>query len=381
MPEKILIVDDDLDTLRLVGLILERQSYKIAAASNGHQALALAQKERPDLILLDIMMPDLDGYEVTRRLRANPATASIPIIMFTAKSLVDDKITGYDVGADDYITKPTQPRELFAHIKAVLSRSKGRAAQAAASEQGTVTGVIAAKGGLGVSTLALNLGIVLKNRSNKEVIVAEYRPGEGSMGLDLGMVMPEGLNMLLQKPGLEITANDVERELITQKSGVRLLPASYDPRDKHLSQAVEAFEGITRHLPYLANHSIIDLGPSLPLKTEKVLPFCDNLIVVLEPIPSTILRTQILLDFLEKKGFRDHRILIALITRTRSDIQLSLSQVQEQLNCPLAATFTPIPELVYQASRNNVPLVIQQPDGVITQQFIKLGEIVLRNVQ
>ena len=78
MPEKILVVDDDLDTLRLVGLMLQRQGYQIIAASNGTQAIAIAQAEKPDLILLDVMMPDVDGYEVTRRLRSNPVTGRNP---------------------------------------------------------------------------------------------------------------------------------------------------------------------------------------------------------------------------------------------------------------------------------------------------------------
>ena len=124
MPEKILVVDDDVDTLRLVGLMLQRQGYQIVAASNGQQALAMAMAEKPELILLDVMMPDMDGYEVTRRLRANASTASTPIIMFTAKSQVDDKVMGFEAGVDDYLTKPTQPRELFAHVKAVLARGR-----------------------------------------------------------------------------------------------------------------------------------------------------------------------------------------------------------------------------------------------------------------
>ena len=86
MTEKLLIVDDDVDTLRLVGLMLQKQGYQIAAANNGHQALIMAQSELPDLILLDIMMPEMDGYEVTRRLKSNISTNLIPIIMFTAKS-------------------------------------------------------------------------------------------------------------------------------------------------------------------------------------------------------------------------------------------------------------------------------------------------------
>ena len=123
MAEKILVVDDDIDTLRLVGLMLERQGYQIIAASTGQQALSLARIEKPDLILLDLMMPDIDGITVARRLRSGPETKDILIIMFTAKGQTDDKLEGFGAGADDYLTKPTQPRELIAHVKAVLKRA------------------------------------------------------------------------------------------------------------------------------------------------------------------------------------------------------------------------------------------------------------------
>ena len=123
MTEKILIIDDDVDTLKLVGLMLERHGYEIVVASNGALGIERAKEDTPQLILLDIMMPDMDGYEVTRRLRADPALAHIPIIMFTAKTMVDDKVAGFEAGVDDYLTKPTHPAELTAHIKAVLGRA------------------------------------------------------------------------------------------------------------------------------------------------------------------------------------------------------------------------------------------------------------------
>ncbi len=132
MAEKILIVDDDVETLRLVGLMLQREGYEIASASNGAQALSMAQREMPDLIVLDVMMPDMDGYQVTSSLRQMPGTALTPILMFTAKSQVDDKVAGYDAGVDDYLTKPVHPAELVAHIKALLGRSRARNLVAAA---------------------------------------------------------------------------------------------------------------------------------------------------------------------------------------------------------------------------------------------------------
>jgi Response regulators consisting of a CheY-like receiver domain and a winged-helix DNA-binding domain len=111
MSEKILVVDDDVESLKLISLMLKRQGYDVAIANSGVQALSKALAEMPNLIILDIMMMDMDGYEVCRRLRANPETRPIPIIMFTAKTLIDDKVAGFEAGADDYLTKPTHPAE------------------------------------------------------------------------------------------------------------------------------------------------------------------------------------------------------------------------------------------------------------------------------
>ncbi len=386
MPEKILVVDDDVDTLRLVGLMLQRQGYQIVAANNGQQALASAQSEDPDLILLDVMMPDMDGYEVTRKLRASPNTASIPIIMFTAKSQVDDKVEGFDAGVDDYLTKPTQPRELFAHVKAVLARGKkGRtsapAAEVVKRDRGHAIGVLAAKPGMGVSSLAINLGVCLRDRADRSVIVAEFRPGLGSIALDLGYQNPDGLNRLLQKKAADIKLADVDSELTTHPSEIRMLPASYKPADAKMLADGEKFEAIARHLVFLAAFIVLDLGANINPITEKVLPLCDELIVLLEPNPTAVLRTSLLIEELISRGFGEGRINTVLYNRVRSDLQLSLNTVQQQFKYPISVVFTPAPELAYQAARNNVPLVIQQPDSLTTQQFMKLSDNITKHVR
>jgi pilus assembly protein CpaE len=108
------------------------------------------------------MMPDMDGYEVTRRMRNDPALAHIPIIMFTAKSLVDDKVAGFEAGADDYLTKPTHPAELTSRVKALLQRaSLVRTTAAPVVERGRIVGFLGAKGGLGTTTLALTVAVSL----------------------------------------------------------------------------------------------------------------------------------------------------------------------------------------------------------------------------
>ncbi len=376
MPERVLIVDDDVDTLRLVALMLEKQGYTVTSASNGHLALDLAKTELPDLILLDIMMPDMDGYEVARHLRADSTTENIPIIIFTAKSQIDDKVMGFDAGADDYLTKPTQPRELLAHMRAVLSRTqKARSTpEVPLGERGYVIGVMAARGGLGVSTVTLNLGITLHKLFDKEVIVAEFRPGQGMMSLELGHTKPEGLSRLLQTKAADINTRKIEGELITHATGIQLLLASHRPLDSSMTNHLENFQAITRKLAYMSRYVILDLGPSISTITEKVIKQCDQVVIVAEPVPTTIQHTKLLLDDMIEIGMGDGRVTIALINRVRSGIQLSWGQVQEQLGHSIAIVFTPAPELAYQAAANHIPMVIQQPDSLTAQQFKKLAE-------
>ena len=124
MPETILVVDDDPDIARFVEVNLRSAGYDVAVAADGEEALEKAGELRPDLVLLDVMMPRIDGFEVAQRLRKNPQTANTSIIMLTAKALSADKVTGLQSGADDYIIKPFDPIELLARVKGTLRRAR-----------------------------------------------------------------------------------------------------------------------------------------------------------------------------------------------------------------------------------------------------------------
>lgn len=118
----VLAADDDEDILDLVAFRLERSGYAVIVARDGEEALELAAKELPDLAVLDVMMPKVDGFEVTRRLRAEEATSRIPIILLTARSQDADVQQGFEAGADDYLRKPFSPDELRARVQAILGR-------------------------------------------------------------------------------------------------------------------------------------------------------------------------------------------------------------------------------------------------------------------
>src|SRR6476661_9311422 len=118
----ILIIDDEKDLIELVRYNLEKDGYDSISATDGGSGLEIAQKHKVDLIVLDLMMPGMDGLEVCRRLRADARTSRVPLIMLTAKATEADRIVGLEMGADDYITKPFSPREVVARVKAVLRR-------------------------------------------------------------------------------------------------------------------------------------------------------------------------------------------------------------------------------------------------------------------
>ncbi len=121
---KILVVDDEVNITQILEFSMGAEGYEVITASNGEEAIDKARKEQPDLIILDIMMPRIDGYEACRILKANPLTKNIPVVLLTAKGRDVDKRLGYEVGATDYIVKPFSPNKLIERINELLSLKK-----------------------------------------------------------------------------------------------------------------------------------------------------------------------------------------------------------------------------------------------------------------
>ncbi|RPJ21182.1 MAG: response regulator [Chloroflexi bacterium] len=380
MSEKILIIDDDLDTLRLVGLMLQRQGYQISAATNGQQGLEKAFEEDPDLILLDVMMPDMDGYEVTRRLRQNPSTLETPILMFTAKTQLDDKVVGFEVGANDYLTKPTHPSELQARVKTLLARGsekKTTTGSARDENHGYMIGILGARGGLGTTTMAVNIASGLQSRTKAEVIVAEMMPGQGTLALDIGVTGSKGLVDLLSANKLsDITRESVRETLVQHGSGLKLLLASDRPRDMQLINQTANYELIVRKLSGLARFVVLDLGMGIQPFAEKILPLCNEVFIVLEGVPNTIIHTKALIDDISALGITRKNVKVILNNRIRSDTQLPSSQVQAKLEHEILSTLTPAPELFVQATRVQTPAILCQPESLTARQITKLVEFV-----
>ncbi len=124
MPKRIVIIEDEADIVGLVTHYLEKEGYRVTAVRDGAKGLQQIKAEPPDLLILDIMLPEMDGLEICRRVRADSKTAVLPIIMLTAKGEETDRVVGLEMGADDYLTKPFSPKELVARVKALLRRAE-----------------------------------------------------------------------------------------------------------------------------------------------------------------------------------------------------------------------------------------------------------------
>lgn len=377
MAEKILIIDDDLDTLRLVGLMLQKQGYSIMAASSGAQGLQMAFESPPDLVLLDVMMPGMDGYEVARQLRANGLTVNIPILMFTAKSQLDDKVTGFEAGADDYLTKPTHPSELQAHVKALLARAskvKVNPPTGPAESPAYLIGVLAARGGLGVTSVSANLAVAIHKNLNSPVILAEFRPGQGTLAYDLNLSKTTGLTELLNLPQAgQITRNIVKERLVFHPSGVDILVASPQPKDGLLQSNIEHFEVLLNRLRYMSKYVIVDLGSGLGPLSQKLVPAFSELMVIAEPFEHSLRHSRALIDDLVALGVDKTRIHVAVNYRLRSEAQLSVPQAQDRLKYTIDVTFTPAPELLLQAVRMQTMAYLVQQESLTNQQYTALA--------
>jgi len=384
MAEKILIVDDDIDSLKLIGLMLQRHGYEVVAANSGSQALGKADAELPNLIILDVMMPDMNGLEVSKRLRQNPRTQKIPIIMFTAKTLIDDKVKGFEAGADDYLTKPTHPAELASRVKAILARSAAKqaaennaagnssAAEPVAPRRGSSIGVIGAKGGVGTTTVALNLATGLLQAGEQPILV-DFRLGVGSLGVSMGFARSQGLARLLQKGESAINPQAVEGELVTHQSGLRLLLSTSNPQENQIQYDTNTALSIVRNLRTMAQPLVADLGSGLTDIARATLSEFDRIIVIVEPNKTTLSMAQNLIQEMESQTGAG-RLNVVVVNRAQSSLQTPWHEVENMLGRDVKAIISSAPELAFQASENGVSMVQMQPNAIVSTQFIKLAD-------
>jgi pilus assembly protein CpaE len=282
MSTRILVVDDTELNLKMVGAILVKDGYEVITAQNGVEALDVIKSSPPSLAILDLMMPDMDGYTLCRSLRQNSKTAKIPIIILTALSGVEDKIKAFDSGADDFLAKPFEPQELRARIKVLLRRVSEREAIQTNLVSGKVIAVFSLRGGVGVSMLSSNLAASLSQIWGTPSALVDLAFMNGQSALLLDLPLRNTWADLGRSPSNEMDMDLLNSVLLRHDGGVHVLATPRRPEDaetitaEHVKRAIEL---LRTHYHYI----ILDLPHDFSETTLAGLDMADQILLLLAP--------------------------------------------------------------------------------------------------
>ena len=308
---KVLIVDDEPTVRKLLQRYLGEHGYEITVAENGAEGVAAAREVGPDLILSDVSMPVMDGYELVRTVRADLATASIPIILLSAHRASDDMVEGYRSGADDYISKPVDVEVLRHKIDALVRRAQPRPElPVVIPTAGRLVCVTSAKGGAGVTTVAANLAVLLgRSRTEQSVCAVDLDVAHGDLQVLLDLRPPGGLAQAVR----DVAGDGAQWDdyLVRHEGGPWLLAAPKTPLEA--SELTDAsISGVLAALRTSQDLLVVDVPPSYGELALSVYEAAERVVVVVSPEITALRRTRELLGVLESLHGGEDRVRLVL---------------------------------------------------------------------
>jgi CheY-like chemotaxis protein len=365
MSQRILVVDDEADTLEMIGFMLQRQGFEVMLAQSGPEALKLLARDIPDLIILDVMMPGMDGNQVAQHIRADSRTSFVPLVMLTARSGTRHQVNGLLSGADEYLVKPVTQDELMNCIQTVLARSMDR--QAKKTTQ--VISVLGAKDGVGATTLAVNLALALAAQVN--TVLADFEPcGKATLGLGVGPT--RGLSDLRVYTADQLDRASVETALTLHPSGLRLLASADVP--------VEAARAgvILNHLRTMCEVCVLNLGASTDELALALASRSNALILVLDSDPATLAQARRIIDEVKEAASPWPDLKLVHVNRAGIPDDAAQAAVQAAMGNEPVTVIGPALDALGRASKSGRPLVISQPDHPIAVQLRSFAESLIR---
>jgi DNA-binding response OmpR family regulator len=366
--QKILFVDDEEQIRRLLSSFLTRRGYLVKTAVDGQEALEMLETETPDLVITDVNMPNVDGVELTRRLRAHPRLGQMPVIMLSAKVQTDEILAGYAEGADEYVPKPIEMRILAAKVESLLRR-----VAAAQPVQQIVTVVNGAppeppakqvivfmhgKGGVGTTTLAVNAAVALATNAGKSVSLLDLDLAYGNAARMLGLEPARTLADLAADDRVTLTA--LQETAVTHRSGVKVVVGCDQPEHAATVSGL-LVRWTVEQLLEQSDIVLIDTATWLSEATLSVLPEATTVWVVTTPRLVALEATANCLGVLERLNVgRDRARLVLNNTATRglkAEVVARRLERPVDLNIPMMASFA-------DAARALKPLDKGQSDQV-----------------
>ncbi|MBX0331449.1 response regulator [Oscillochloris sp. ZM17-4] len=359
MAQRILVVDDSPMNIKAVALALEAVGYEVIEARDGREALERAGALLPDMIILDVEMPEINGYEVCRRLRRMPAFATRPIMMLTANNALHERVQGLEAGADDYMAKPFEAEELQARVKALLRRA-APAPVAIATAQGRMIAFFSLRGGIGTSSLAANLASGLNQLwgGGKVALVDMVFTG-GHSALMMNLPLRTSWSDLALKPAEEIDGEVLDQVMLSHACGLRVLPAAPRPEENEpitASKVVSVLNVLRAHYDYI----VLDMPHNFNETTLAALDAADQIVLLLGPEIGSVVATTCALDVFEQLGYPADKITLVL-NATFERGGLPRKDIESTLRRPLAAIIPYAGELFTSALNRGVPPVLEIP--------------------
>ena len=365
----ILVVDDDPDILRLMQFTLNNADHTVTIAPDGPAALAEIKKQVPDLIIADIMMPEMTGYQFTQKVRAMPGLEQLPILVYSARFQPIDQETALNAGATDYIPKTVSPKDIIGKVNELLTDSQ----HTPKSKTGKAIAFFSLRGGTGVSTLAVNIATVLGLSKKMPVALADLHPLAGHAGLMLGVRAQKSLADLRRSPE-PLTDEMVDLFIARHKpTGVHLLAS---PLVYNAAPLRHPLPQVVRQLDTQFQYSVFDLPGTLTAELAEVLPQFDHIVLVCAPDLPALQSTAVAMKTLPALGVPGEKIHPVLNMNTATPT-LKKASIEKTLRAPLYAEIPFEPQMAATV-HGGKPLALSNPKAATTTAIAQLAVKLLK---
>jgi pilus assembly protein CpaE len=361
----ILIIDDDPDVTRLIEFALKRAGHRVLTARDGETGLSITEAEHPDLVIADVMMPKVNGYEYCRRVRAREDLADIQILVFTARFQPIDRQTALEAGATDYTPKTVQPADLVAHVERLL----GEAPSPTEVKSGSVVAVFSLRGGSGVTSLAVNISVAVALSRREPVALVDMAPLTGHVALMLSLRPSSGLRKVLGR-GKRIEKETLQPHWQTHDSGVQVMPSTTSPNEAG-EVTPSLVQPLAANLRQTFSLALLDLPPTLSGTTAAALTAADRVLLVVTPDVASVQSGTVALEALSTMGVIEKRIW-AVFNTPGGVGGLSSEAVTKALGRPLVASIPYEPDMLAALNAGR-PLMLSSPKSAGAQAIARLA--------
>ncbi|MFQ5435311.1 MAG: response regulator [Anaerolineae bacterium] len=395
MTYKILAIDDHPETLDIIMTTLDASGYHVIGSRSPIRGLALAEREKPDIILLDMNMPEMDGKEVARKLRAHPDLADTPIIMFTAEGEVAQKQESFDIGVDDYLTKPTDPGEMIERIEALManrtpkSRSPtgqvsatdvmeglGGAGDGKSSHQSPnrqLIAVVGARGGAGTTTVAINLAMSMA-RQNYATTLVDFDVKQGHIALYLNQKLTpaDGFNGLLNTTEMDWPML-IPAQISRYNDNLQLLLAGVNIDGSKGAITAAQANALADALTLMDRCVFVDVGCGMSAAGKVLMKRADQVLVCFRPERVSLLAARLFLRQLQAL-LPKRAALHAVLFDVSENIMLPQKAVEGFLGFPVMAAMAFTAKEIGQSTNKGDAYINQFPKSKTTRLFYQIAE-------